>query len=338
MNSSTLPLFHPGHLALLAACALATALPLQAETDGSIRKTFDVTPGGKLVVEVAGSKVEVEGTTGSQVIVEYTRVVSAGSPEAEARFLKEREVTLTQSGNTISLVEQRPASGSDHSDSFWGLITGRDRGVRNRFNVVVKVPARFNVDLRTSGGGIELSNVSGQVDARTSGGSLTFRDITGPVDGRTSGGSIRVEHYQGDMNLSTSGGSITAEDGKGRLNLKTSGGGISISGASGNVAASTSGGSIRLALASTPDGENRLSTSGGSITVSVPAGSPLNIDAATSGGSVSTDLPVTNTTTKERTRFAGSVNGGGALLHLRTSGGSIRISTASPAKTATVGR
>jgi DUF4097 and DUF4098 domain-containing protein YvlB len=189
-----------------------------------------------------------------------------------------------------------------------------NRGVRNRFNVVVKVPVRFNVDLRT------------------------FRDINGPIDGRTSGGSIRVEHYQGDMNLSTSGGSITAEDGKGRLNLKTSGGGISISGASGNVAASTSGGSIRLAPASTPDGGNRLSTSGGSITVSVPAGPPVDIDAATSGGSVSTDMAVTKTATKERNRFVGSVNGGGPLPHLRTSGGSIRIPTASSARTATVGR
>jgi DUF4097 and DUF4098 domain-containing protein YvlB len=338
MNHSLAPLLRLRPLALLAAGALCAALPARAETDGSIRKTFDVTPGGKLVVEVAGSKVEVEGTTGSQVVVEYTRVVSADSPEAEARILKEREVTLAQSGNTVSLVEQRPASGSNHSGSFWDLITGRDRGFRSKFHVLIKVPSQFNVDLRTSGGGIELANVSGQIDARTSGGSLVFREITGPVEGRTSGGSIRVEHYQGDMNLSTSGGSITAEDGKGRLNLKTSGGGITISGASGNVSASTSGGSIRLALTTTPDGENRLSTSGGSITVSVPAGSPVDIDAATSGGSVSTDLAVTSTTTKERNRFVGSLNGGGPLLHLRTSGGSIRISADTPAKAAAARR
>lgn len=336
MNSSALPWFRPRRLALLAACALATALPLQAETDGSIRKTFEVTPGGKLVVEVAGSRVDVQGTTGSQVVVEYTRIVSADSREEEARILQEREATLTQTGNTISLVERRPEGGSN--GSFWKLLTGGLRGARSQFRVAVKIPAQFNVDLRTSGGGIELTNVSGQVEARTSGGSLNFRDITGNIEGRTSGGGIQLARFKGDADLSTSGGSISVDDGTGRLSLKTSGGGISVEQHSGQVTASTSGGSIRVALTSAPTGENRLTTSGGGITVTVPADSRLDINAATSGGGVSTNLPVTVSGAMERNRLIGSVNGGGTPLHLRTSGGSIRIVSDSPAKTATVGR
>jgi hypothetical protein len=337
MNSPALPTFRPRHLVLLAACSLGALLPLHAETDGSLRKTFDVAPGGKLVVEVAGSRVNVQGTGGNQVIVEYTRVVTAGSEAEEARYLAEREVSLTQSGNTVSLIEQRPAS-SHSGGSLWDLITGRDRGVRARLQLVVRVPAQFQVDLRTSGGSMEVGSLTGPVEARTSGGSLTFRDITGNIDGRTSGGGIRLERFKGDVNLSTSGGSINVTDGTGPLTLKTSGGGITISGASGNVAASTSGGSIRLGLTTVPTGDNRLSTSGGSITVTLPANSALDIDAATSGGSVSTDLPVTNTSIKDRTRFTGTVNGGGPTLHLRTSGGSIRINTDTPAKTAAAGR
>jgi hypothetical protein len=41
---------------------------------------------------------------------------------------------------------------------------------------------------------------------------------------------------------------------------------------------------------------------------------------------VSCDLPVTVVGDRERTELKGDLNGGGALLHVRTSGGGIRIS------------
>jgi hypothetical protein len=67
-----------------------------------------------------------------------------------------------------------------------------------------------------------------------------------------------------------------------------------------------------------------LSTSGGSINVELASSLRVDVDAETSGGGVSTDFPVVMGDS-DRRRLRTAINGGGPLLHLRTSGGGIRI-------------
>jgi hypothetical protein len=51
----------------------------------------------------------------------------------------------------------------------------------------------------------------------------------------------------------------------------------------------------------------------------------LNIDASASGGRVSSDLPVTVKGTISKTSLRGTLNGGGAVLKLRSSGGGVSL-------------
>jgi hypothetical protein len=70
-----------------------------------------------------------------------------------------------------------------------------------------------------------------------------------------------------------------------------------------------------------------LSTSGGGVSVTVDKSAAFELDASTSGGSVDADgLTLTlRDSNKGRSRLAGAVNGGGPLLKLRSSGGSITV-------------
>jgi hypothetical protein len=68
-----------------------------------------------------------------------------------------------------------------------------------------------------------------------------------------------------------------------------------------------------------------LSSSGGRVTAIVDPSVGLDIDASSYGGSVSSDVPLTIRGTVSRTEIKGTLNGGGALLRLRSSGGGIRI-------------
>ena len=52
----------------------------------------------------------------------------------------------------------------------------------------------------------------------------------------------------------------------------------------------------------------------------MPKGTSGMLDAASSGGSITTDFPVTATRFSEN-RLAGSINGGGEPIYVRTSGG-----------------
>lgn len=209
--------------------------------------------------------------------------------------------------------------------------------------IVVHVPAKTAATLRTAGGSIDATRLDGRLSVRTSGGSLRVESVSAPVEGSTSGGSIRMRDVGGDTVASTSGGGIDIAGVRGSLRATTSGGGIDIDTVSGDLYASTSGGGVQVRGAG---GRVEAHTSGGPVTVRFNAGNrsggelttsgggvrteldpavALTIDASSSGGDVHSDVPVTVQGTT-RNSLRGDINGGGALLRLRSSGGGVRIS------------
>lgn len=328
-------------LPLVACCAVP---PLQAETVDVVNKTLTAAPGGRLVVDVEFGSIRVIGAETTDVTLEIERKVSARTKEAEEDFLRDRPVTVEQEGNTVTVRARRQTG--DTGSWFGGWLGG----VRTSGRVEVTVPAHFDVELKTSGGAIAVRELAGSVRVHTSGGGLEFTGIEGPIDGRTSGGGIRLSGCRGKVDVHSSGGPIESRDGEGDLALHTSGGriavaahrgnveahssggGIVLESVAGNVSGNTSGGSIRAALTVPPDGECRLSTSGGGVTVKLPENAAFDLDASTSGGGVSSDFPIAGAE-RQRGKLRGEVNGGGPLLHLRSSGGSIRIERSGAAAT-----
>jgi hypothetical protein len=95
------------------------------------------------------------------------------------------------------------------------------------------------------------------------------------------------------------------------------------------VRAHTSGGSIRVGITGRLSEDSSLSTSGGGVHVTVDRGASFRLDASTGGGGVDAEgLTITiEKSGRDRSRLAGSVNGGGAALKLRSSGGGIVVRT-----------
>ena len=108
-----------------------------------------------------------------------------------------------------------------------------------------------DIDIKTSGGALDITDVKGNIDGHTSGGGINLRLSAQPdedVSLRTSGGSINAmfpETIKIDLEASTSGGRVKSEwpvDGsvskreiEGKINgggpqvdLKTSGGSIHV--------------------------------------------------------------------------------------------------------------
>ncbi len=312
---------------LTLALALTFATTLFASED-VIRKGFNVTDGGtlRLSADLGAIKV-VAGGTG--LAIEITRKADGRRGE---RLMKEHKIDIRQSGNDVIIEDEL-----DRNWSIWSW--GDDYEVQ--WNV--RVPARYNVELKTAGGGIELGDLGGTVDARTSGGGIVTGRLGGPATLRTSGGSIRIAGATGSVDARSSGGSIEVGDTTGRVDVrtsggsikvartggdvvaKTSGGGIRIDEAMGSIDAHTSGGSIHATISRQPAGESRLSTSGGNVTVELGSGIRADLDAKASGGGVKSDVPVTVQGTLDDNELQGQINGGGPKLVLRTSGGGIRI-------------
>jgi DUF4097 and DUF4098 domain-containing protein YvlB len=304
----------------IAALAIGiAAMPFFARAEDAlehIQKRFSVGAGGQLTLTSDFGSIEVRSSEGNTVDVDVQIEPRETGKSRVKEFLRDFQIDFSQSGNDVMVK-------ADYRHDHWNFGDWFGRHIRVKF--VVTVPVQYNVDLKTSGGGIEVEDLKGTVRAGTSGGSLTFGQIDGPIFGKTSGGGIRLEGCRGEADVRTSGGSIHLGKVTGDVSAHTSGGGISVDEATGTVNASTSGGSINVSLAKQPKNDCRFSTSGGSITVTLAGNIGVNVDASTSGGRVSTDFPVTVQGDFDKHHLQAEINGGGPAMVLRTSGGSIHL-------------
>jgi ferric-dicitrate binding protein FerR (iron transport regulator) len=256
-------------------------------------------PGGRLRIDLSGGSVEIEGHDEETVRVE----ANASGPGANAI-----DFELTGTPEDLRLRSARRG--------IAGWFAGRVR-------VRVRVPNEFSLDVRTSGGSIEVEEIEGRVDLRTSGGDVRVSEIEGPVELRTSGGSIEAEEIGGDLEAETSGGSIEVREIDGRVDVRTSGGSLKVHDVDGAVRARTSGGTISVRFSGAPEGD--VETSGGWIEVEYPEGDGFDLNAESSGGPVELDERSELEGKIEPHKVRAEVNGGGPKLRLRTSGGYIRL-------------
>ena len=313
--------------------AAATA---RAEVEDKITKSFEIAPGGQLVVDVDRGSIEVKTGDAGAVNIEVTRKAGGSRSKAE-KALKDHVVTTRQTGDKV---EVHAKYEGEKLTSWFG---GRSPDLQVSF--LVTIPRKFDVDLKTAGGHIKVTALAGKLKAHTSGGNLTFKQIEGPVSAHTSGGHINVAGVKGDVDLKTSGGNLTlseiegdvtastsgghisADKISGKSVVKTSGGNIGFAGNKGPIEAKTSGGNVSAELLEQPASDCLFDTSGGNITIALAERVAVDVDASTSGGRVSTDLPVVSVVQGEQKKneLKGKINGGGPLVKAHTSGGNVRI-------------
>ncbi|MEK7685339.1 MAG: DUF4097 family beta strand repeat-containing protein [Verrucomicrobiota bacterium] len=318
----------------VAALFFEATQPSVASTEDRIKKSFPVSAGGKLKMEVDRGSIEVKENERGTLDVEVIRRIERGSTEKAREILKDHEIEFAQEGNEVQI----KARLRDSVASFWRR---RDWNLNVRY--LVFLPRQFNLDLTTSGGSISVGGLEGEVRCRTSGGSISLGRMQGPVWARTSGGNIAVKGCKSAIDVQTSGGNVRLGEVAGSVTARTSGGSISIGNVAGHITAttsggsidvaevlggieaSTSGGSVRACFGKQPEGGCSLKTSGGNIDVKLANSIALDLDAHTSGGRVITDLPVTVQGELWKTELKGKLNDGGPVLLLRTSGGNVHI-------------
>lgn len=258
-------------------------------------KTYKSSEIKNLNVRTSGGGISVTGGDGDETRVEvYLKVNNGGSKlskdEIENR-LKEYELSVKKEGETILCIAKRK------SESNWN-------NWKNGLSISFKIytPEKISTDLVTSGGGISLKNLNGNLSFSTSGGGLKLQNLGGIIKGRTSGGGINISGCRDNIDVATSGGGIDAENCNGDIKLTTSGGGLTLKKLNGSIKATTSGGGIRAEEIS---GDFVTSTSGGSIKLEDITAS---VKASTSGGGIDADIKSL-----------------GKYLSLSTSAGSIHV-------------
>ncbi len=301
---------------------------ISADLSDNIKRTFKVRKGGTLTVDTDLGSIDVKTSSNEIVDVEVVRELRRGGSERLKDLIEKFSVDFIQDEGDIEIIGEKKEDWREK----WNDI---------KIKYIITVPKKYNLNLKTSGGGISVDDLDGEVKAKTSGGSLHFGNIVGYVDAKTSGGGINLAGCQADVDIRTSGGSISIGDVEGNVNAhtsggsikikkamgeiiaRTSGGGIKIEEAMGAIDANTSGGSVTAYISKQPKQDCRLKTSGGSVKIYLETNVSVDVNAKTSSGRVRTDFEITGVVEKKSVR--GEINGGGPELYLRTSGGDISI-------------
>ena len=307
------------HTLLLTAGLLALVpFAAHAKIERVVEKSFTVQPGGILRVETHGGDVRVETSSDSTVkVVAHERIHASSEAEAD-ELLKKLTLTIEQKPEGVSALAK-------YEKKMPGMHWGSWPPVQVDFTITV--PKRYNVELKTSGGDLNVADLDGKVDVRTSGGDITLGKISGDIEAATSGGNVQLEEGAGVVKLGTSGGDVRVGRAVGQTDLNTSGGNIDIKSVENTLMASTSGGDVSAHLVGPFKGDCKLSTSGGRVRVIVDKTAAFNLDASTSGGDVDAEgLTITiERGGSGRSRLSGKVNGGGPILKLRSSGGDVVV-------------
>jgi hypothetical protein len=285
----------------IVAVAGSTQRTVTAGSEADLSKSFTVGHDGKLVMNVDRGRIRVVGADQETVDVRVSRKVRRASGSDADGILASEKLALKQNGNEISISAQEPPS-------FRGGLGWPWARPGLEVNYEISVPCKFDLHLKTAGGGIKVATVQGGVHVRTVGGSLDFDDVDGNVDGQTQGGGIRAVRCKGELVVKTAGGGITVESFAGPF-----------------VQGTTDGGSISADLAASPQSDCLLRTSGGSVTARIPVTAAVTLDAHTAGGTVKSELPVQTEGAANGSTLRGKINGGGPALKLGTGGGSINV-------------
>ena len=144
------------------------------------------------------------------------------------------------------------------------------------------------------------------------------------LDVVNSNGALQVTGTLGNTRLKTTNGRLTVTEVSGDMTLETNNGAVSVVRSAGSLRAETTNGGINAELRHLSGGDLSLETSNGGVSVHLPRDARFTIDAETSNGGIRSDFPVEGGK-PGRHSLQGTVNGGGAKLHIRTSNGGVHI-------------
>ncbi len=301
-------------LAALAAIPFQTGCDLESFADSSSRYhedfqyTYDLKPGGKLAVESFNGSIEVLGWEKDSVQVTGTKY--AGREE----MLREIQIEAKTEDNSVRVRAVRPH--------------GRRGNMGAKF--MIRAPRQVLLDrIVSSNGQIRVEDIRGNAHLETSNGAIRLRQFEGRLDARTSNGGIEADNVGGNSIVHTSNGGIRLDRVVGSVEAGTSNGGVHVRLAKTNpndrLSFESSNGSIEVELENMEGSELRASTSNASIILRMPASTKARLRASTSNAGITSDFEMGPNAARSKNHLEGDINGGGPLLDLNTSNGSIKL-------------
>ena len=281
---------------LVFSATLLSASVALAQSDTVWDKSYSVAGQPSLVLSTGDSHLNIHACSGcSAVHIHVT---------AENTSLSRYTLEESQNGNIVHFsLKEKP-----------------HMGVRVNWH-----PSSVKVDVETPA---DLT-----LDARSADGGLTATGLHGDLTIHSSDGGQELTGLSGNLKLHSSDGSLRVRNASGTLEARSSDGNQDIAGSFSSLQLHSSDGSITLELAegSHLSSDSRIESSDGSVTLRLPKSFPAELAVSTSDGSIQSTLPLVvdgyNSKGNSGHNIRGRFNGGGSLLTIHTSDGSVHLAT-----------
>jgi len=220
---------------------------ISPSSSNSIEQEFQISMGKTLLIDLeTGGSIRISGW--EKEIVSVSGTARGCNPEDCAFDVRESDASIEITSEFLS----------------------RRNSQRARIDLDIHVPARFNLDIQTTGGTISIDNVEGK------------------IDGTTMGGKLELNALKGNLSMGTMGGSITLTDSVVDGKVHTMGGRVLIQDVTGDLKGSSMGGTVEYLNVKKKPGaaemkETKITTMGGDLNVS---DAPSGADLETMGGDI----------------------------------------------------
>lgn len=209
----------------------------------------------------------------------------------------------------------------------WGVEFGSGVSPLRDVEMVLRVPARCNLDLKSEVGSIEVADdIQGNMRARVATGDIYFGRVNGSVTAVTQSGDLVISRASGDLEARSYYGNLRVGTVLGWADLKADHGNIEVVNSFGGLTAEALRGDIKAGMGRKVVADTMLKAGVGDVEVDIDPDSPLTIDAGSSWGRISSAVEWEVSSGKSsKTRLVGDRNGGGPVLALKADGGDVRI-------------
>jgi DUF4097 and DUF4098 domain-containing protein YvlB len=209
-----------------------------------------------------------------------------------------------------------------------GVVDGPLQCRTGAGTIAVKV-ARGETSLTTQGGDISADQIGGPLNAQTGGGGIRVGTVAGGVTASTGGGEIVIQKANGVVTAHNMAGPVQVGAAAG-VHCESGTGGIRLSNIAGSMRVSTAMGSIFANLLGSKLADSTLATGNGDITVLIPSNLHVTVraenDLADTMRRIVSDFPAIAVRMRGTHLVAeGPVNGGGPLLQISGTGGTIYL-------------
>jgi DUF4097 and DUF4098 domain-containing protein YvlB len=181
----------------------------------------------------------------------------------------------------------------------------------------------------TEGGDISATQIGGALNVQTGGGGIRVGTVAGAVTASTGGGEIVIEKANGVVTAHNMAGPVQVGAAAG-VHCESGTGGVRLSNIAGSMRVSTTMGSIFANLLGSKLADSSLATGNGDITVLIPANLRVTVraenDQADTMRRIVSEFPGIAVRMRGTRLVAdGTLNGGGPLLQIAGTGGTIYL-------------